>query len=157
MTEHAVTHATFVVERVYESSPEKVFKAWSQPEIKARWFGPPEDWAEGHFEFDFRVGGREFHESEMNGKNVSCNAFYQDIIPNERIIFTYEMHLEDRRMSVSLSTMTLKSEGKKTRLIYTEQGAYLDEFKDQAAGRKEGFGWLLDALGKELQHQLSNV
>jgi uncharacterized protein YndB with AHSA1/START domain len=33
-----VEHATFVVERRYEVSPEQAFAAWADPEAKARWY-----------------------------------------------------------------------------------------------------------------------
>lgn len=155
--QQAIKHATFVIERVYNASPSRVFSAWAQPEIKARWFGTPEDWENAHSEFDFRVGGREFHRSTMEGKNISFDSTFQDIVTDERILYTYEMHLDDQRMSVSLATVEFKQEGKGTRLICTEQGAYLDEYQDQAPGREEGGRFILDALGQELERQLANA
>ena len=61
------------------------------------------------------------------------------------------MHLHETRISVSLATVELKRVGDNdTRLVFTEQGAFLDghEFR---ARRAAGWGGLLDALGKELQ------
>src|SRR5207248_3972804 len=55
MSERSVEHAEFVVERVYDASPDRVFAAWSDPQAKARWYNG----SEGNYEFDFRVGGRE--------------------------------------------------------------------------------------------------
>jgi uncharacterized protein YndB with AHSA1/START domain len=73
-------------------------------------------------------------------------------VPNERIISTYEMHLDETRISVSLATVELSPAGKGTRLVYTEQGAFLDGF-DDVAGREHGTGKLLDALGQELKRK----
>ena len=55
MSERSIEHAAFVVERVYDASPDRVFAAWSDPEAKARWFDGPE----GKWELNFRVGGWE--------------------------------------------------------------------------------------------------
>lgn len=53
-------HATFVVERLLDAPPARVFSAWADPRAKARWFGgPPGQWAEVVREHEFRVGGRE--------------------------------------------------------------------------------------------------
>ena len=49
------------------------------------------------------------------------DAIYQDIVPNERIIYGYDMHLDDKRISVSLATVEFKPAGKGTRLTFTEQ------------------------------------
>src|SRR5688572_19611717 len=106
MSAHSVTHATFTLERVYHAAPARVFKAWADPEIKARWFRGPDEWPRGKYELDFRVGGRERLAGGPAGGTVHLyNAVYQDIVPNERIIIAYDMHLDDRRISVSLMTV----------------------------------------------------
>ena len=57
MTERNVVHATFVVERVYDASPERVFKAFADPVAKDKWFGGPGDWTQLERSMEFRVGG----------------------------------------------------------------------------------------------------
>ena len=157
MLERSVTHATFVVERTYDASPARVFAAWAQPEAKARWFAEGEGWETTRFDLDFRVGGREVCRSGPPGGTVHAfDGLYQDIVPNERIIYTYDMHLDDRRISVSLATVEFKPEGAGTRLVFTEQGAFLDGFDDPSV-REQGTGELLDALGEELQRQAANA
>jgi uncharacterized protein YndB with AHSA1/START domain len=148
MSERSVEHNTFVVERTYPVTPAKVFAAWSDPEAKARWFGNPDQGAE-EFELDFRVGGSEFSRGEVEGSAYSYEARYQDIVQDERIVYAYDMHAGDRRISVSLGTVELTAEGDGTRLTYTEQGAFLDGL-DTAAQRESGTGTLFDALGDEL-------
>jgi uncharacterized protein YndB with AHSA1/START domain len=155
MSAHSVTHATFTLERVYHAAPARVFKAWADPEIKARWFRGPDEWPRGKYELDFRVGGRERLAGGPAGGTVHLyNAVYQDIVPNERIIIAYDMHLDDKRISVSLLTIELEPARKGTRLVLTEQGAFLDGF-DDPAGRERGTADLLDALGAELARQNS--
>ena len=105
MTERSVTHATFVIERTYDASPERVFQAWADPAEKRRWFGGPEEWEHSNHEIDFRVGGRERESGgPKGGPTHYFEALYWDIVPNERIVSTYEMHLDDVRISVSLAT-----------------------------------------------------
>lgn len=153
MTERSVTHATFVIERTYDASPARIFRAWADPAIKAHWFGGPKEWHRGKYELDFRIGGRERLSGGPAGGTVhSYDAIYQDIVPNQRIIIAYDMHLDDTRISVSLMTVELEPQGNGTRLTFTEQGAFLDGFHD-AGGRERGTIELLDKLGRELERQ----
>ena len=147
MSGRAVEHATFVVERRYEVSPERAFAAWADPEVKARWLVD----SEANLELDFRVGGRERHSGTApDGNAYSYEALYQDIVLGERIVYTYEMHLEGTRISVSLATVEFTPVGDGgTHMVFTEQGAFLDGHEFPAR-RAEGMGSLLDALGEEL-------
>ena len=77
---------------------------------------------------------------------------YQDIIPDQRIVSTYEMLMADTRISVSLATVELTSAGSGTRLVYTEQGAFLDGH-DTPAEREHGTRELLEALGAVVERQ----
>lgn len=63
----------------------------------------------------------------------------------------YEMHMDDTRISVSLATTQFTPDGG-TRLVYTEQGAFLDGH-DQPAHRELGTKDLLDALEAQLAHR----
>ena len=153
MAERSIVHGTFVVERIYPASPARVFAAWADPAIKARWFKGPDESGNNTGEFDFRVGGCESSSGMLpNGQRFRYDARYQDILPNQRIIYTYDMHLDDDRISVSLATIELKPEGAGTRLTVTEHGAYLDGL-DTPAQREEGTNLLMDQLGKTLKGQ----
>lgn len=147
MSGRSVEHATFVVERKYEASPERAFAAWADSEAKARWFVG----SDAHLELDFRVGGRERHRGAApDGRTYSYEALYQDIVPAQRIVYTYDMLLQETRISVSLATVEFTSvDDGGTRLVFTEQGAFLDGHEPPAR-RAQGMGGLLDALGKEV-------
>jgi uncharacterized protein YndB with AHSA1/START domain len=147
MSERSTEHATFVVERVYDASPDRVFAAWSDPQAKARWFGG----SEGEFELDFRVGGWERHRGMLpDGHEYAYQGLFQDIVPGRRIVYTYDMLLDGTRISVSVATAEFKPEGDGTRLVFTEQGAFLDGH-EMPARREQGMGSLLDSLGQWLQ------
>jgi uncharacterized protein YndB with AHSA1/START domain len=153
MSGRSTHHATFVIERTYDAAPERVFNAFADHEAKGRWFVGPDDWSQDDHEFDFRVGGRErLAGGPPEGPVHSFDALYWDIVPNERIVYTYDMHLDDRRMSVSLATIELEPAGSGTRLTFTEQGVFLDGL-DDGTQREEGTRGLLDQLGEALQHE----
>lgn len=152
MSERSIHHATFVIERTYAATPARVFKAWADPKAKARWFVGPDEWREAERKFDFRVGGREHLKGIWpDGRASTFDGHYQDIVPDERIIYTYEMHLNEKRISVSLATVEFKPADAGTRLIFTEQAVLLDGF-DDARGREHGTRALLEKLGAALQH-----
>ncbi|MEQ1818253.1 MAG: SRPBCC family protein, partial [Terricaulis sp.] len=127
MTKRSSTHATFVIEREYPHPPAKVFAAFADPKKKARWFGGPDDWEKSNHKLDFRIGGKESISGGPPGGVVHAyNAEIWDIVENERIVLAYDMHLDATRISVSLATTEIKASATGTRLIYTEQGVYLD-------------------------------
>lgn len=145
MDKRFVTHDTFVIERTYEASPARVFTAWADPAAKAKWF-PKAD------EFDFRVGGRESSQGgPPDGPIFTFDARYQEIVPNQRIVYSYTMDIDDTRISVSVTTVEFKHTETGTQLIYTEQGAFLDGH-DTAAQREHGTKEMLDKLGKQLEN-----
>jgi uncharacterized protein YndB with AHSA1/START domain len=152
MSERSVEHAPFVVERVYEDAPDRVFAAWSDPHAKARWYNG----SEGEFELDFRVGGWErFRGTLPDGREFAYQALYWDIVPGRRIVYTYDMLLDGIRISVSVATAEFKPERDGTRLVFTEQGAFLDGH-EMPARREQGMGSLLDSLGQWLQSSRSD-
>jgi uncharacterized protein YndB with AHSA1/START domain len=155
MTERSTRHATFTIERALAARPERVFHAYANAKAKARWFVGPDDWERSDHKLDFRVGGRESVSGGPPGGPVHYyNGLYQDIVPNERIVLTYEMHLDKTRISVSLGTTEFKPHGKGTKLVYTEQSVFLDGH-DDAGAREHGTRGLLDNLEAMLKRELA--
>jgi uncharacterized protein YndB with AHSA1/START domain len=147
----SVVHATFCIERSYPTSPAQVFKALTDPAAKAKWFTGGNGYTLLAREMDVRPGGREHVKGRLQTGVVSTfDAIYHDVVADERIVYAYEMHLDDRKISVSLATLELKPAGTATRLVMTEQGAFLDGY-DDAGSREHGSNYLLDAPGKSLQ------
>ncbi len=159
MNERSVVHSTFVIERTYPAEPARVFAAWASREAKSQWFGSPDD-NNSQYELDFRVGGRESWRGGQGGptgkSTFRFDSIYQDIVENERIVYAYDMHMDDQRISVSLATIELEAVAEGTRLTMTEQGAFLDGL-DESDRREGGTGTLLDQLGKVLSRETANA
>ena len=151
MTERSVSHGTFVIERRYPVHPAKVFGAWADAAAKEIWMDDPDYKSDGSsYALDFRVGGHErFSGLTPEGGPYSYDARYHDIVPDYRIVYSYEMYAADDRMSVSLATVEIEPYQDGTKLTYTEQCAFLDGI-DKPEAREEGTAWMLDNLGKYL-------
>jgi uncharacterized protein YndB with AHSA1/START domain len=148
-----VAHGIFTIERTYPSvSPQRVFDAFASVEGKSHWFGAPADRCTVlERTMDFRVGGLERLSGQWDSGMVTrFDATYFDIVPGARIVYAYEMHMDDRKISVSLATFEFKPSAGGTKLVMTEQGAFLDGYDDNGS-RERGSGELMDKLGAWLQ------
>jgi uncharacterized protein YndB with AHSA1/START domain len=154
MTQRSVQYANFTIERTYEFTPAQVFGAFASAEAKGRWLFAPDEAPKDDDEFEFKVGGRDhFTVKEPNGPTNTYDALYYDIVPEQRIIYCYEMYADDVRMSVSVATVELAPVEAGTRLTFTEQGAYLDG-TDTPQQREHGTGEVLDDFGRVLRKLL---
>jgi uncharacterized protein YndB with AHSA1/START domain len=130
----AVLHGSFSVERDLAASPDRVFAAYADFEVRRRWFRMPGDPARGRHELDFRVGGHEvtagvFAPTGEAEEALEYRAAFWDLEPGARIVFGYAVTVNGVRrwaslVTVSLSALPLPS-GEGTRLRHTEQYAYL--------------------------------
>lgn len=149
----SVSHGMFTIERTYPSvTPRRVFDAFASAAGKDAWFSGPDDrWDVVEREFDFRVGGRERLKGKWKtGMVTDFQATYWDIVPGERIVYAYSMHLDDRMISVSLATFEFKPVGSGAKLVMTEQGAFLDGYDDNGS-RERGSREIIDKLSRYLE------
>jgi uncharacterized protein YndB with AHSA1/START domain len=147
-----VEHNTFVIERDYTASAGRIFAAFADPSQKRRWFGDTEIENNPAHQIDFRVGGRESLRGGApgGGPTFTYDALYQDIVEASRIVYSYEMTMDGRRISVSVATIEFIATAEGTHLILTEQGAFLDGL-DTNAMREHGTRELLGALDNYLK------
>ncbi len=148
-----VAHGIFTIERTYASvSPRRVFDAFASAQGKSHWFTAPADrWTLLERRLDFRVGGLERLMGRWDtGVVTRFDATYFDIVPGARIVYGYEMHLDERKISVSLATFQFRPAGTGTTLVMTEQGAFLDGYDDDGS-RERGSIELIDKLGAWLE------
>ncbi|TAL01635.1 MAG: ATPase [Rhodospirillaceae bacterium] len=156
-------YGNFTIERVYPQAPARVFAAWSNPEVKARWFIGPPPWKLVERAHDFRIGGEElchgrFSEAgtvthgcgaALHGGDTIFRARYSDIQPDARIVFTYDMSWNGAHRSTSIVGVEILAEGKGTRLIFTEHVVFLDG-EDGTESRRTGSAAHLESLAAAL-------
>jgi len=99
------------------------------------------------------VGGRERFSHKWEDTTYRYDALYYDIVPDQRIVYSYEMYANDVRISVSVTTLEFGKSGDGTTLTWTEQGAYLDGIDGPEAPRlrEEGTAEMLDGLTRYLE------
>ena len=150
MSAHKVDHAVFTLERHYDAPVALLYKAFSDEKAKSRWFGGGAEWDMQSKKFDFRVGGKEHLSGRWKSGMVSTfDATYLDIVPEQRIIYAYDMHLDGKHISVSLATLQFAVDGAGSRLTITEQGAFLDGY-DDAGSREKGTRGLMERIADSL-------
>ncbi|MBN9554533.1 MAG: SRPBCC family protein [Alphaproteobacteria bacterium] len=155
MTARSIVHASFTITRIWDAAPARVFEAFARQDAKDKWFAGPGNWTLVSRSFDFREGGIETMAGRWeSGRVTRFDCVYRDIVPPEngegRIIYTYNMFVDERKISVSQAAIELKAEGKGTKFALTEYGDYLDGY-DDAGSREHGTNLLMDALGKSLE------
>ena len=147
----SIKHRSFVIERRFDDDPSQVYRAWVEPAAKARWFaGPADKWAEEVREMDVRVGGRDRLIGKFaDGSESRFEAQYFEVVPDRRLVYTYDMYWQGKKISVSLASVEFVLAGKGTKLVVTEQHAFLDGYED-AGSRERGTRVLMDNLAVAL-------
>ena len=131
------------LKRRLNARPEKVYAAWTDAAQLMRWFGPA-DTVPGSVEadMDVRAGGRyRVRFKTQNGEQHQVGGVYQEVVPNERLVFSWAWHSTPERES--LVTVTMKADGDATILTLLHE-----KFFDQAAadGHRRGWTGTLDKL-----------
>jgi uncharacterized protein YndB with AHSA1/START domain len=154
MPETNIIHSTFVIDRNYPQSPDRVFSAFAQPARKRRWYAEGDHEIQ-EFEMEFRVGGAEsfhyrFKEGHpIAGSEIANESTYQDITPDRRIVSTTRMSLNGKPILVAVLTLEFISSASGTDLIFTNQGTYID-WPEGPAMIEHGWRSLFDRLAKHL-------
>jgi uncharacterized protein YndB with AHSA1/START domain len=153
----SVVHGSFTLSRNWKASPARVFAAFADEDAKAKWFGSGPGMEKLEKSFDFREGGRETMTGRhANGMVSRFDCLYRDIVaPSSadayaRIVYSYVMHLDGKKISVSQACIQIVAEGGGTKFTLTEYGDYLDGY-DDAGSREHGTNFLIDALGKSVE------
>lgn len=141
---YSTHHHMFSIDRHVDAPPALVFMAWASADAKLAWFVGPSDWKQLIREFDFREGGAERVRGQFpDGKISDFQCRYHDIVQDRRITYTYDMFVNDARISVSLATIELKPSGTGTHVKLTEQIVHLDGYPTPE-DREHGTNSLVD-------------
>jgi uncharacterized protein YndB with AHSA1/START domain len=136
---------SLTIKRRFNASPAKVFAAWIDPEKVKRWMGPGEVKVLST-EGDARTGGRfRWVMQAPDGERHDVSGVYREVIPNERLVFTWAWKSTPERES--LVTIALKSDGGGTLMTLTHE-----QFFDEEARDRHQYGWngALEKLDKYL-------
>jgi uncharacterized protein YndB with AHSA1/START domain len=143
-----VAHGSFTIERTYNSPPARVYEAWTNPELKARWFVGPPGWTQIKRELDVREGAVEVLQGRIEAVETLFTARYHDVVPGARLVYAYDMHLSGTHHSVSVAAVEFRAEGAGTKLVFTEHVVFLDgtEGVPGTASREHGTAAHLDRI-----------
>ena len=153
-----VTHASFVIDKTFPHPVSKVFAAFAEPALRARWQSPERGARPGdHIEFEFRGGGYERarwmmgDDTPFPGAVISSEGLFLDIIDQRRIVSASNMMMNGTPFSGSLLSFEFAEDGAGTRLTCTHQGAFFEN-ADGPEMRKDGWEKLLDSLATFLDN-----
>ena len=135
-----------VVRRTLPATPDRVFAAWTRPELVRRWLAPGTATVE-EVEFDVRVGGSyRLAMVSPDGSRHCSSGIYEEIIPNERLVFSWQWdHIDDL---VTRVTVELKPGGdSETELKLVHEGLTDSELRDK---HEEGWNGCFDKLAPAL-------
>ena len=137
---------SLTLERHYPVAPEKVWRAWTDPQTLARWWGPGEPVSLA--ELDVRVGGRfRIVFGGPDGKLHECAGTYKEVVPNQKLVFTW-CWPNSTPERVSVVTIVFKDLNGKTELVFTHEQLFDEAARD---GHKRGWTGALDKLEQFLQ------
>ena len=113
---------TVRLHRVLRSTPERVYRAFIQPDAMAKWL-PPHGFTCKVHHMDPRVGGT-YRMSFTNFTTGNGHAFggeYRELIPNQRLVYTDKF--EDPSMpGEMLTTITLQQVSCGTEITAVQEG-----------------------------------
>jgi len=142
--------------RLIDAPPEKLFRAWTEPELMKEWF-TPRPWTTPVVETDVRPGGSSYVLMRgPDGEEFANRGVYLEVVKNKRLVFTdaYTSAWQPSGKPFMTAIVEFESEGGKTR--YTARALHWSE-ADRDAHLKMGFheGWgkaadQLEALVKKL-------
>ncbi|MET0279476.1 MAG: SRPBCC domain-containing protein [Pseudorhodoplanes sp.] len=134
---------SLTLKRRLNAPAEKVYAAWTDPEKIVKWFGPDAG-PVTNAEIDLRVGGGyTIAFSTQDGEHHQVGGVYREVVPNQKLVFTWAWHTMKERES--LVTVTVKPDGAGSILTLLHE-----KFFDEAArdGHKRGWSGSLDKLEK---------
>jgi len=139
MNVQAPVKPSVTLKRRIKAPPAKVFAAWTDPALMARWLGPVGT-VELVAKTDPRVGGRFEMKMRMPGDEHNVSGVYLEFVPNQKLVFTWAWRTMPERES--LVTVELKPDGDGTLLTLIHS-----QFSNEAARDRHSEGWS-GTLGK---------
>ena len=138
---------SLTLRRTFAASPEKVWRAWTDPKALKLWF-KPDAFSVLAAEADARVGGRfRVLMKDPEGREYDVGGVYRDVVPGRRLVMTWSW--KDQPGEESLLTVTLRPSRSGTELELRHEG-YLDR-EAPVKTHEEGWNGALDQLAALLR------
>jgi uncharacterized protein YndB with AHSA1/START domain len=131
MDQARVTEKPYLVlSREYLVAPEKVWRAWTDPEAVKRWFGPGGYDPVSLAELDVRVGGRfRIVFGGADGEAHECTGVYREVVPGRKLVFTWIWPRTTPERE-SLVTIDFKAVGRGTELVFRHERLFDEKVRD---------------------------
>ncbi|KFL26717.1 polyketide cyclase [Devosia sp. 17-2-E-8] len=148
------TNRELVLTRLIDAPRERVFAAWTQPDLLKQWFAP-RPWSTPVAELDVRTGGWNYVVMrDQDGNDYPNRGMYLEVVPNEKIVFTdaYTGDWQPSDKPFFTAVLTFEDEGGKTR--YTARARHWtveDRQMHEKMGFHEGWGMCADQLEELLK------
>jgi uncharacterized protein YndB with AHSA1/START domain len=141
-----------LVSREFDAPRHLVYKAWTTPELVARWWTAKRGTAK-EMEIDLRVGGRWRYAMDTDdGQEVAFHGTYREVVPDERLVSTEVFEgapgtPEEAEANATVNTATFAEEGGRTTVTILIQ-CPSREVRDAivASGMEDGLQDALDLL-----------
>lgn len=151
MTATPASDRELVLTRLIDAPRDKLFRAWTEPELMKQWF-TPRPWTTPVIEVDLRPGGSNLIVMRgPDGTEFPNRGVYLEIVKNERLVFTdaYTKAWEPSEKPFFTGIITFEDEGGKTR--YTARAVHwtvADREAHEKMGFHEGWGLCADQLAE---------
>lgn len=147
-------HKTFTITRAFQSPRALVWKAWTEPERLAQWFGPKDTTMPVH-KMDLRPGGTFHHCWKMpDGKEVWGLWVFREVVAPSKLVLVQSFSDAEGRVQPhpflpdwpmeTLSTLTFEERGGETILTFTKETFEVNDAV--AAAFEVGMGQMAQGL-----------
>jgi uncharacterized protein YndB with AHSA1/START domain len=137
MTSAAQSQRTgFELQRTFRASPERVFRAWTQPAALREWWCPS-GWVAGEIAIDLQIGGTYSIAMSRADVRVSVSGAFLEVRPPERLVYTWRWEGAFAEMPETLVTLELQGSDIETRLTL-----HHDKFADAGIRQQHRSGWM---------------
>ncbi|HLW73974.1 MAG TPA: SRPBCC domain-containing protein [Gammaproteobacteria bacterium] len=146
------TEREITLTRVYDAPRALVFKAWTDPELIARWWGP-KMFTNPVCEVDARPGGKlRIVMRGPDGNDYPMRGVFKEVVVPERLSFTNAaVDAQDQLIIEGFTTVLFADEGKKTRVTVQTRGKAMAPIATQyLQGMEMGWSQQLDKLAELL-------
>ena len=126
---------TLRMERTFDAPAQRVFDAWTSPEVLRRWWHAEYDWETSLAEVDLRVGGavRVVMRDPEKDVEYGGGGQYLEIDPPRRLVFTWFWDGNDTRQLIEVDFE--EADG-----VTTVRFTHRDLWNEEAVRDHEG-GW----------------